>query len=156
MRDFARLQTDLVTDDSEVMWRVLANAVAAGRLPAAALTDVEIQVSPPSLAVRDQKQEVEMYQIEYQNGILSPQTWSQRRGLDYGQEQTNFRSTPSGPKKHQAASYSTRQRDGRTDHGRQCHCRIETEMRVRTSLTWHCSKMLSNEHLNVTTNCGSQ
>ncbi|HTU27312.1 MAG TPA: phage portal protein [Pirellulales bacterium] len=90
MRYFARLQADLVTDDTEVMWRVLAAAAAAGRLPAAVLSEVDIQVSPPSLAVRDQKQEVEMYQIEYQNGILSPQTWSQRRGLDYGQEQTNF------------------------------------------------------------------
>ena len=28
--------------------------------------------------------------IEYQNGILSPQTWSRRRGLDYDQEQANL------------------------------------------------------------------
>jgi capsid protein len=90
MRMFARLQADLVTDDVLVMWRVLADAVAAGRLPAGSLTEVDIQISPPSLAVRDQKQEVDMYQIEYQNGILSPQTWSQRRGLDYGQEQMNL------------------------------------------------------------------
>ena len=90
MRMFARLQADLVNDDLDVMWRVVRAAVDAGGLPAAALNQIAIQVSPPSLAVRDQKQEAEVHQIEYQNGILSPQTWSSRRGLDYEQEQANL------------------------------------------------------------------
>ena len=90
MRMFARLQADLVNDDLEVMWRVVRAAVEAGSLPAAALAEIEIQVSPPSLAVRDQKEEAEVHQIEYQNGILSPQTWCRRRGLDYDQEQANL------------------------------------------------------------------
>jgi capsid protein len=90
MRMFARLQADLVNDDLEVMWRVVKNAVRADCLPADALSQIEIQVSPPSLATRDQKQEAEVSQIEYQNGILSPQTWCRRRGLDYDQEQANL------------------------------------------------------------------
>ncbi len=90
MRMFARLQADLVNDDLEVMWRVVRAAVEAGGLPQAALDEIEIQVSPPSLEMRDQKQEAEVHEIEYRNGILSPQTWSRRRGLDYDQEQANL------------------------------------------------------------------
>ncbi len=90
MRMFSRLQADLVNDDLDVMWRVVRAAVDAGGLPAAALCDIEIQVSPPSLETRNQRQEAEVHQIEYQNGILSPQTWCRRRGLDYDQEQMNL------------------------------------------------------------------
>ncbi len=79
-----------MNDDLEVMWRVVRAVVDAGGLPPAALCDIEIQVSPPSLEMRDQKQEAEVHQIEYQNGILSPQTWCRRRGLDYDQEQMNL------------------------------------------------------------------
>ena len=90
LRMFSRLQADQINDDLEVMWRVVGNAVAAGRLPAEATTEIDIQVSPPSLAVRDQREEAEVSRIEYESGILSPQTWCQRRGLDYDQEQTNL------------------------------------------------------------------
>lgn len=90
MRMFARLQAEQAADDLEVMWRVVRNAIAAGRLPAEALTLVEIQAVPPTLAVRDPLEEAQAYRIEYESGILSPQTWSQRRGLDYDQEQANW------------------------------------------------------------------
>jgi len=90
MRMFARLQAELVNDDLQVMWRVLDAAVAAGGLPAEALTAIDIQASPPTLEVRDPLQEAETSRIEYECGILSPQTWSQRRGLDFEQEQTNW------------------------------------------------------------------
>jgi len=90
LRMFSRLQADQMTDDLEVMWRVIQNAVSAGSLPADALTMIEIQVGPPSLAVRDPLQEDQALLIEYDNGILSPQTWSQLRGLDYDQEQANL------------------------------------------------------------------
>ncbi len=53
-------------------------------------TTLEIQAAPPTLAVRDPLQEAEAYRIEFQSGILSPQTWSQKRGLDYNQEQANW------------------------------------------------------------------
>jgi capsid protein len=91
MRMFARLQAGLVVDDLQVMRRVLEGAVAAGRLPSEALVAIEIQASPPTLEIRDPLKEAEAFRIEYECGILSPQTWSQRRGLDYDQEQTNRR-----------------------------------------------------------------
>ena len=90
LRMFARLQADLVSDDLQVMWRVLEGAVAAGHLPGEALTSLDIQASPPTLEVRDPLKEAETFRIEYESGILSPQTWSQRRGLDFDQEQMNW------------------------------------------------------------------
>lgn len=90
IRMFARAQAELVADDLQVMWRVVRNAVVAGRLERATLDSIEIQASPPSLAVRNQLQEDQALRIEYEAGILSPQTWSLRRGLDYGQEQANL------------------------------------------------------------------
>jgi len=90
MRMFARLQAEQVADDLEVMWRVVRTAIDAGRLPLEALTTIDIQATPPSLAVRNQLEEAQRFRIEYLNGILSPQTWSQRSGLDYDQEQANF------------------------------------------------------------------
>lgn len=90
LRMFARLQADLVNDDLQVMWRVLEGAVAAGRLPGEALVAIEIQAAPPTLEVRDLLKEAEAFRIEYECGILSPQTWSQRRGLDFDQEQMNW------------------------------------------------------------------
>jgi hypothetical protein len=90
MRMFARLQAEQVADDVELLSRVVANAVAAGRLPREVLDTIEIICIAPSLAVRDQMQEAQRFQIEAANGILSPQTWSQRLGLDYEQEQTNI------------------------------------------------------------------
>jgi capsid protein len=90
LRMFARLQADLVRDDVQVMRRVLEVAVAAGRVPGEALEAVEIQAGPPTLEVRDPLKEAETFRIELECGILSPQTWSQRRGLDYDQEQANL------------------------------------------------------------------
>ena len=91
MRMFARLQAALVSDDLQVMWRVLR---ARDRRRAACrpkrATTIEIQVGPPTLAVRDALAEAQASRIEMESGILSPQTWSQRRGLDYDQEQANF------------------------------------------------------------------
>ncbi len=90
VRMFQRLQAEQIEDDREVMWRVIGNAVAAGQLPPDTRQFVEIQIVPPSLAVRDLLQEARVNEIEHQSGILSPQTWSQRRGLDYAQEQRHW------------------------------------------------------------------
>jgi Phage portal protein, lambda family len=87
---FQRLQAEQIADDLQVMWRVVANAVRAGRLPHEVRSTVDIQVAAPALAVRDALQEAQVARIEFANGILSPQTWSQRRGLDYAQEQENI------------------------------------------------------------------
>lgn len=88
---FQRLQEQQKHDDLAVLWRVVDNAVASGRLPREARTDVEIQVGLPSVAVRDLASEAHVARLEYQSGLLSLQTWSQRRGLDFDQEQANRR-----------------------------------------------------------------
>ncbi len=87
---FGRLQANLVGDDCEVLWRVIENAVASGRLPRDVRNIVDIQVTPPSLNVRDQVRECQVEKIAYEKGVLSPQTWSLRLGLDYDQEQKNL------------------------------------------------------------------
>ncbi len=89
-RMFTRLQAEQIADDLELMNRVLTGGVLAGKLPREALQTIEIIAIPPTLTVRDHVQEAQRFQIEYANGVLSPQTWSQRLGLDYEQEQANF------------------------------------------------------------------
>lgn len=87
---FQRLQAELVADDREVLWRAVQTAVDAGRLPPEVFELVEIQSDPPRVAVRDELKDVHAYRLELEAGILSPQTWSRRRGLDYEQEQANI------------------------------------------------------------------
>lgn len=90
VRMFQRLQARQIADDREVLQRAIATAVAAGRLNSAALTEVELQIEAPSPAVRDAKQEADVHAVEFRNGILSPQTWCLRAGLDYDREQANW------------------------------------------------------------------
>jgi hypothetical protein len=90
LRMFERLQAELIEDDLEILQLVLQAAAEADRLPSSELQEIEIQVSPPSLAVRDPQKEASVYQIEHAAGILSPQTWSGLRGYDYDQEQANL------------------------------------------------------------------
>ncbi|MEN0109740.1 MAG: hypothetical protein AAF805_03360 [Planctomycetota bacterium] len=88
---FERLQAAMIEQDRTVLRRVIENAVGAGRLPADALTAVEVQVAPPSVQVRDRRHEAEVDEIAFRHGVLSRQTWSQKLGLDYDQEQQNLR-----------------------------------------------------------------
>jgi capsid protein len=90
---FERLQAGLKCEDTQVMWRVIGNAASVGRLPADVRRHVEVQISTPSLQVRDQAKECQIDETAFRNGILSAQTWSQRLGLDFDQEQKN-RSAP--------------------------------------------------------------
>jgi len=87
---FERQQENLKNDDCDVMWRVIRNAVAAGRLPQDVRKLVDIQITPPSLRVRDQVRECQVERVAFEKGLLSPQTWSLRLGLDYDQEQKNI------------------------------------------------------------------
>ena len=89
---FERLQADMIEQDRAVMWRVIDNAVVAGRLPPEVHDIIHLQITPPSLHVRDQLQQAQVDRIAFNHGILSPQTWSQHLGLDYDQEQKNRRS----------------------------------------------------------------
>lgn len=91
LRMFQRLQARQTADDRAVMLRVVENAVRAGRLDPAVRDEVVLQIEAPALSMRDAKSEAETFAIEYANGILSPQTWSLKRGLDFDQEQANLR-----------------------------------------------------------------
>ena len=97
VRMFQRLQAEQLADDLDVMWRVVAAAIAAGRLPPDVQTAIEINGTAPTLTVRDGLQEAQRFQLENAAGILSPQTWSGKLGLDYAQEQANFTAHHSRP-----------------------------------------------------------
>jgi len=85
---FQRLQHDMIEEDLEVMWRVVQGAVQSGRLPAEALTALDIQATPPTLAVRDRLREAQADQILVRNKAMSTQTMSMRHGLDPDREDT--------------------------------------------------------------------
>ena len=87
---FERLQASMIEQDRAVMWRVIANAVAAGKLPQNVGDFIHVQITPPSVHVRDQLQQAQVDRIAFNHGVLSPQTWSQHLGLDYDQEQKNL------------------------------------------------------------------
>jgi capsid protein len=87
---FERLQASMIEHDRAMMWRVIENAVAAGILPPNVAEVVQLQITPPSLHVRDQLQQAQIDRIAFNHGVLSPQTWSQHLGLDYAQEQKNL------------------------------------------------------------------
>jgi hypothetical protein len=90
MKMFERLQATQIEQDRAVMWRVVENAIVAGRLPAEVREACEIQIIPPSLLVRDQLRQAQVDRIAFESGVLSRQTWSQHLGLDYDQEQKNL------------------------------------------------------------------
>jgi len=87
---FDRLQAAMIEQDRAVIRRVLENAARAGQLPPHVHDAVEVQITPPSLRTRDQLRDAQADRIAYTHGVLSPQTWSQRLGLDYDQEQKNL------------------------------------------------------------------
>lgn len=91
VRMFERLQAEQVAADLQVMQRVVEQAVAGGRLPRETRERIELRAAAPSLEVRDRVADEEVARRQFEAGILSPQTWSQRRGLDYEQEQRNLR-----------------------------------------------------------------
>ena len=69
----ADLQAQQVEGDRAVFARVSRNACEAGALPEAAAIDVELQIEPPTLAMRDRSQEAQIYKLQH----LSTRTISQ-------------------------------------------------------------------------------
>lgn len=88
---FERLQAATIEQDRRVLSVVIDNAVRAGRLPSEVNELVDVQVTAPALQHRDRAKDAAVDEIAYRNGVLSTQTWSQRLGLDYDQEQQNRR-----------------------------------------------------------------
>jgi hypothetical protein len=84
---FERLQHEMIEDDLELLWRVVRGAIDAGRLPQDAISEVDIEGIPPSLAVRDRLKDAQADQILVRSRAMSPQTMAVRHGLDAQKEQ---------------------------------------------------------------------
>lgn len=87
---FQTQQNSMIEEDMEVYDRAIQAAVAVRRLPPDVQQLVEIECEPPSMVVRNTLQEAQEMQIYQTQRIMSPQTVSQRLGLDYDQEQANL------------------------------------------------------------------
>ena len=83
---FDRLQHELIEEDLALLGRVLGHAVSAGRLPNGALSTVDIQGIPPTLAVRDRLKETQADVLLVKAGAMSVATLATRNGLDPEQE----------------------------------------------------------------------
>jgi len=95
---FERLQHEMIEDDREVLWRVVGNAVEAGRLPPEVLEVIEIDAIAPTLAVRDRLRDAQADKILWQSGAMSVETMAMRHGLD-PQQQRLPTSQPAGREK---------------------------------------------------------
>jgi capsid protein len=84
---FDRLQHEMLADDVELLRHAVRNAVSAGRLPADALTAIDIRGIAPPLAVRDRLKDTQADQILVRNGAMSVATMALRGGLDPEQEE---------------------------------------------------------------------
>jgi len=82
VRMFERLQHDMAVDDRAVMRRALRHAAAAGRLPEEALAAVDVQVIPPTLAVRDRLRDAQADWILVKAGAMTAEQMAQRQGVE--------------------------------------------------------------------------
>ena len=79
---FERLQWGMIEDDLEVIQRALDHAVAKGRLSKAVLEVVHIVATPPTLATRNRKEEVDANMAEVTAKVMSKHTAAIRDDLD--------------------------------------------------------------------------
>lgn len=91
VRNFERLQSTQRTYDLELMWPELEKAAESGEITAETLAAIQIQVTMPTLAVRDKLEEAQTYQIYLDKRILSPQTVTGKLGEKYEQEQKSIK-----------------------------------------------------------------
>lgn len=84
---FNRLQWDMIVNDLEVLKRAIGVAVAAGKLPEAALTDCDIDVEPSRLEAQNRKEEVEADTMLVREKIMSKHTARLRHDLDPKKEE---------------------------------------------------------------------
>lgn len=90
IKNFERLQGAIIADDLALRRTVLRRAIAGGRLPEDALRKTVLTAEPPSVQVRDFHKQNVVYSIAHRAGVLSPQTWAQKLGLDWERERDNI------------------------------------------------------------------
>lgn len=83
-------QNDHINDDLDLLWAAIEHAVNVGRLPAEAMTLIEIEVEPPIIITRDPKAQAETDEILNRLRAKSVQTIQSGHGLDPSQEDQNF------------------------------------------------------------------
>jgi len=87
VKQFERMQGDLIEEDIELLDKVLAHAVSAGLLEQEAVDATMIAATAPMLATRDRLKEVQADEVLVRNGAMSDQTMAERSGLDWDNEQ---------------------------------------------------------------------
>jgi hypothetical protein len=76
----------------KMLWKAVEHAARAGAIGwdlATIRSLVEICIEPPEVAVRDRVQETQRRKVLFDAGILSPQTWAAKEGLDVEREAAN-------------------------------------------------------------------
>lgn len=90
VRNFEILQAKQISEDIDLIRRVLVHAESAGAIPTGSLERCEIQGEGPSMVIRDRLQEAQKMAIERTNGVLSLETWRLRAGYDNDTEAANI------------------------------------------------------------------
>lgn len=89
-RNFERLQSAELEADEEVLERAMESAVETNALTQAEVDAVRIEATPPTLQVRNQKEEAERQAIQISSKVLSVQTARAESGYDDETEQANI------------------------------------------------------------------
>jgi hypothetical protein len=90
VKTFRRWQARIIADDLQVFDRLLDRAVEAGLISQNERQSVAIHAEPPTVAVRDAKQDAETNAIKLAAGVKSRTTWQLEDGLDPMREQAHF------------------------------------------------------------------
>lgn len=90
IRRFGRLQVKQMKEDVDLIWRAIGFAIERGDLPSNLAEMINIEGNPPSLEVRNGKEDAERFQIEKTNGVLSVSTWRAKVGYDNDTEEANI------------------------------------------------------------------
>ena len=72
------------------MWRAIAVSKRVAQDVDTLKQAIQIAVVAPTIAVRNRGEETAASEIEFHNGVLSPQTWTGEAGRDFETEQENI------------------------------------------------------------------
>lgn len=88
---FEAEQAEVIDQDLELFWKAIEHAIKSGIIPREAMWMLEIEVEPPTLVTRQPFPIAQTNEIYIRNRVKSPQTIASELGLDYTQEQKNWR-----------------------------------------------------------------
>lgn len=87
-------QQDLIEDDTIVIERALQEAIDHGRLPADALEQGEVMMTPPDPQPRNEILSAQAGEIMVRSGAMSLETYAEKNGLDPDVEQPRIKANP--------------------------------------------------------------